>query len=681
MSETNEGFFKKFHETISESLDDVVTNNFMNLESNAKRVSYLSSLPVIKNYDLTKDLENCTNGSVFPVCKNLDRARNLKAEGNHAVQKGDWTKAFQLYSQSLFYMPQNETEELSIVLANRSAALNHLEQHEDAMTDIRRCLDSGYPRNLQYKVLERRARCLLVLKRNKEAIFAFQETVKALDDAKLDIVKKQKMQKDAQIMIQMLQKGLSFAENSNDPQPVRLMPPKPKLLGNANPQYPAASEAIKIDYDVARGRFATATRNIDAGEILLIEKPYSGVLLAEYAKTHCQNCFVKCSIPLPCPKCPNVIFCSDKCLDVALKTYHSFECSILPIIWKSGCSITCHIALRIITQNNMDYYANLAKDLDNEPEGVYKTNDYRNLFYLVAHEEKRPKNDLLHRTQMAVFLTKLLELSGYFEGKPKDIKLDDIKTMSIENVQTEHLELIGGLILKNLQILQFNAHEVSELQCPTPRPSKNIVKHDGKSVFLAGAVYPTLALFNHSCDPGIVRYFCKSTVVIRAVKNINKGEEVAENYGPIFTTVSKEKRLAQLREQYWFDCTCRPCEENWPLYNDMNENYMRFKCDSDRPCQNVVPVPHDAKEFMIKCGLCDQYTNILKGLKALQDTDMMIRLAQHSMLEGKYGEALKKFVEILKLYDGTLATPYRSYYDCIQDIRRCMLSMGNYSLV
>lgn len=65
-------------------------------------------------------------------------------------------------------------EELSIVLANRSAALNHLEQYEDTLSDIKRCLALGYPRHLRYKVYERRARCLLVLKRNKEAISAFQ---------------------------------------------------------------------------------------------------------------------------------------------------------------------------------------------------------------------------------------------------------------------------------------------------------------------------------------------------------------------------------------------------------------------------------------------------------------------------------------------------------------------------
>lgn len=64
-----------------------------------------------------------------------------------------------------------------------------------------------------------------------------------------------------------------------------------------------------------------------------------------------------------------------------------------------------------------------------------------------------------------------------------------------------------------------------------------------------------------------------------------------------------------------------------------------------------------------------------------QDTDMMLRLANYSMLEGKYGDAMKKFVEVLKLFDSTLVPPYKSYYDCVQNLRRCMLSLGNYSIV
>lgn len=110
MSQSNEGFFKQFHENINNALDDVTRNNFANLESNSKRVSYLCSLPLIKNYDLSSDVSKIETRGDFPVKKDLNKARALKDEGNKAVQKGDWTKSLQLYSQSLLFMPQKESK-------------------------------------------------------------------------------------------------------------------------------------------------------------------------------------------------------------------------------------------------------------------------------------------------------------------------------------------------------------------------------------------------------------------------------------------------------------------------------------------------------------------------------------------------------------------------------------------
>lgn len=214
----------------------------------------------------------------------------------------------------------------------------------------------------------------------------------------------------------------------------------------------------------------------------------------------------RCPIPLPCTKCPNALFCSEKCLDAAQKTYHGYECHILPILWGSGCSVTCHIALRMITQYPKEYFKSL-QDLDAKPNRPYKTDDYRNIYYLVAHEEKRTKQDFLHRSEMAAFLVKLLELTGYFEGKPrsKPVEMTELKAMTIDDKHKDDVAFFGSLILKNLQVAQFNAHEVAELQCQKPKVGQNIIKHYGKSVFLAGAVFPTLALFNHSCDPSVVR--------------------------------------------------------------------------------------------------------------------------------------------------------------------------------
>lgn len=61
----------------------------------------------------------------------------------------------------------------------------------------------------------------------------------------------------------------------------------------------------------------------------------------------------------PCPLCDRVKFCSEKCQKLALNTYHLIECPILQALWESGISITCLMALRIISQKNPQYFVDL----------------------------------------------------------------------------------------------------------------------------------------------------------------------------------------------------------------------------------------------------------------------------------------------------------------------------------
>jgi SET and MYND domain-containing protein 4 len=219
--------------------------------------------------------------------------------------------------------------------------------------------------------------------------------------------------------------------------------------------------------------------------------------------------------------------------------------------------------------------------------------------------------------------------------------------------------------------MQFNAHEVSELQYK----GKNDA---GTSVFIGGGLFPTVAYFNHSCDPGVVRYFNGNVMMVRALKQIPAGSMIAENYGPVFTQVPKEERQAHLKKQYCFTCLCTPCNENWPTFKEMDDNFLRFRCDGlDRTCKNVLLVPLDINEFMIKCTECGESTNIMKGLKSLQDTDMLFKTATMLHENGDVKSALSKYVENLDLLDQSLVPPFRSYHLTQQGIKRCIMEFGN----
>lgn len=219
--------------------------------------------------------------------------------------------------------------------------------------------------------------------------------------------------------------------------------------------------------------------------------------------------------------------------------------------------------------------------------------------------------------------------------------------------------------------MQFNAHEISELQYKDKNDT-------GNSAFIGGGLYATVAFFNHSCDPGVVRYFNGNTMMLRAIKNITQGSIVAENYGPIFTQMSKDERQSQLMKQYHFKCLCVPCMENWPTFKDMDDSFLRFRCDGqNRTCKNVLKVPIDVNEFMIKCTECGEFTNIMKGLKSLQDTDMLFRTATRLHEAGDTKNALSKYVEMLDILYQSLVPPFRTFHLTQQGIKRCIMEFGN----
>lgn len=117
----------------------------------------------------------------------------------------------------------------------------------------------------------------------------FRETIHALDEAKLPADKRGKLEKDAQVMIKILQKNAEMAEQiarqkamNPDPEPVvKQAPLKNNLL----------SKSVRFEYNELEGRFAVADKDIKVAEVILEEKPHVSVVLEAYAKAICQNCF------------------------------------------------------------------------------------------------------------------------------------------------------------------------------------------------------------------------------------------------------------------------------------------------------------------------------------------------------------------------------------------------------
>lgn len=269
---------------------------------------------------------------------------------------------------------------------------------------------------------------------------------------------------------------------------------------------------------------------------------------------------------VPCRACSGVAFCSTTCRDDCSGSYnnsndvhkfHNYECRFQEVLTGLGISLVARLALRIITTKPYKYYLSLKGKIG--LGGIYEGEDYLKVFNLVGLNDKRWPEEKLFRAVLAIHLLSILKAGNYFNN----VRDDQIVNACGSSFSANEM-FIGSLILRNLQVLQFNAHEVYEML----RGSRKNLK-PWKHVAIGLAIYPTAAYFNHSCHPGVARYFIGKEMVFKTLHPVPKGEEVAENYGYAFYLKPRPERRKELEARYWFQCRCVACEKNWPLLNKL----------------------------------------------------------------------------------------------------------------
>ena len=129
---------------------------------------------------------------------------------------------------------------------------------------------------------------------------------------------------------------------------------------------------------------------------------------------------------------------------------------ITDILISSGVSILSWLALRIVTQTKLDDFLAICSPLMGKDEldqgEKLGSEEYDRIYRLVTLSDQRSSKDHFDRTLMAIFLFQCLRATGYFEQH---------QSQDAQSI-TEQEVLIGTLILRHLQQMQFNAHEIHD---------------------------------------------------------------------------------------------------------------------------------------------------------------------------------------------------------------------------
>lgn len=431
---------------------------------------------------------------LLPIKPPLTKCDQLSADfrnrGNKSFAKRQDMEALCFYSNALLYATTPKL--LSLAYANRSAVLYALNKYEKCLIDIERAFEAGYDNDLRPKLEKRRELC-------KEAM----TKVQVVDDD-FDVDKARKN------MFEMSEK---------------------RMIG-----VPCASASLEISYSSSMGRCVLAAEDILPGRVLAVEDPYIISLWKNHLKIRCYFCCSLNDTMIPCESCPYVMFCDKNCFAKSWNLRHKFECPIMSRLITMDFTKIELLSLRVLLQAKCQHLSwdDLFKTIElaekvGDPKlkgfvgendiSVYDSKYYTSIHMFETNLEKRDNSDIFHRcVASAALLNMLIEYTSFFSDCPN--MLEDI--LNIE--ENEYLWQAGGLMVHHNMTSASNMHSIDALL----EVSQNSFLTDTN--FASGA-YAFLSLLNHSCCPNVGRVHCGTTVLLIAIRPINKGQQLFDNYG------------------------------------------------------------------------------------------------------------------------------------------------------
>ncbi|MCI4395738.1 hypothetical protein PGIGA_G00195530 [Pangasianodon gigas] len=252
-----------------------------------------------------------------------------------------------------------------------------------------------------------------------------------------------------------------------------------------------------------KGRGLRVNRAYRVGELLFVCPAYSHVLSVSERGYTCEHCFARKEGLSKCGKCKKAFYCNVECQrgDWAM---HKLECSAMCSFGESWCpSETVRLAARVITR-------------------------------MKVQKEKSASEKLLLLNDLEANLDKL-------DNEKREMNEADIA--ELHHFYSKHLDFPDHQALLTL---------FAQVHC------NGFTVEDEELSHIGSAVFPDVALMNHSCCPNVIVTYRGTSAEVRAVKDISPGDEIYTSY--IDLLYPTEDRMERLRDSYYFTCDCKECK-------------------------------------------------------------------------------------------------------------------------
>ncbi|XP_044001588.1 SET and MYND domain-containing protein 4-like [Aphidius gifuensis] len=500
---------------------------------------------------------NYTHGKQFLFEKNAGDSIRWRTVGNQiytstiAKITNDYlSKSIEAYTKSIAYAPLGSNE-LSLAYANRSAVLFKARLYEDCLLDIERSLKIGYPDKLKTKLFLRQSLCFKALKpaSGLEPCISMANAMQWLPNLKkinpkYDIIKE-------------YPKLMNELDEPRDKNVIMFLP----KITNKHPQIIGAADSIELKTFKNNQQYMIASRDIKAGEFIYVDKPFEMIVSIEKRHVYCWHCCLETVAGVPCDKCPQIIYCSNKCKDAAWHEYHDIECPFLNVVVNSPYKTEHLVALRALIKSLKATAGGLVelKEKINKIDSMkdkrmIMTNgklDFNTIDNFLRLDFWKPTSEFCTYTygSLAVMTVAIFGFQTNVLGKNNTVK---------EIYANDKAIILGELVMRYLMAAQYNCSFFSG-KIPTILEPGSL-----------GVVQPIHNLFKHSCDANVggISYAAGTILGYLVEKPIKKGKLITDNSGMRYEEFPKSMRLDGVKRSpdgIKLPCDCRACVENLPM--------------------------------------------------------------------------------------------------------------------
>ncbi|KAI1897235.1 hypothetical protein AGOR_G00081190 [Albula goreensis] len=251
-----------------------------------------------------------------------------------------------------------------------------------------------------------------------------------------------------------------------------------------------------------KGRGLRATKHFKVGDLLFSCPAYAYVLTVSERGAHCEFCFTRKEGLSKCGKCKKAFYCNVDC-QKGDWSMHKLECSAMCAYGENWSpSETVRLTARIIAKQK-------------------------------TLTERTVSEKLLLVKELEAHLSEL-------DNEKREMNQTDI--MALHHFYSKHLDFPDHNALTVL---------FAQVNC------NGFTIEDEELSHLGSAVFPDVALMNHSCCPNVIVTYKGIDAEVRAVQDISPGDEVLTSY--IDLLYPTEDRNERLRDSYFFTCDCKEC--------------------------------------------------------------------------------------------------------------------------